>query len=68
MNCAQHTEVAASAYCRNCGKALCEVCKRDVQGTIFCEHCLASRMQAGGISERLRATTQQRKLCTAARS
>jgi len=50
MNCAQHTDVTASAYCSNCGRALCEVCKRDVQGTIFCEHCLASRMQAGGIS------------------
>ena len=48
MNCAQHTDVAAVAYCRTCGKALCEVCKREVQGTIFCEPCLASRIQAAG--------------------
>jgi TM2 domain-containing membrane protein YozV len=44
MNCAQHTETAAAAYCRNCGRALCELCKRDVQGVIYCESCLAARM------------------------
>jgi hypothetical protein len=47
MNCAQHTDTAAVAYCRTCGKALCEVCKRDVQGTIFCESCLAARFHPG---------------------
>jgi TM2 domain-containing membrane protein YozV len=47
MNCAQHTDTAAVAYCRSCGKALCEICKRDVQGTIFCESCLAERINAG---------------------
>ncbi len=47
MNCAQHTDTAAVAYCRTCGKALCEVCKRDVQGTIFCESCLAARINPG---------------------
>jgi TM2 domain-containing membrane protein YozV len=48
MNCAQHTDTAAVAYCRTCGKALCEICKRDVQGTIFCESCLAARIHPGG--------------------
>jgi hypothetical protein len=47
MNCAQHTDTAAVAYCRTCGKALCEACKRDVQGTIFCESCLAARINPG---------------------
>ncbi len=47
MNCAQHTDAAAVAYCRTCGKALCEICKRDVQGTIFCESCLAARVTPG---------------------
>jgi len=47
MNCAQHTDTAAVAYCRSCGKALCEVCKRDVQGTIFCESCLAAHVHGG---------------------
>jgi hypothetical protein len=37
MNCANHPEAAAVAYCRNCGKPLCESCKRTAQGTIFCE-------------------------------
>lgn len=44
MNCAIHTEVPAVAYCRTCGKALCEECKRDVQGVIYCEPCIAARL------------------------
>jgi TM2 domain-containing membrane protein YozV len=48
MNCALHTDTAAAAYCRNCGRALCELCKRDVQGTIYCESCLAARMHGAG--------------------
>jgi Domain of unknown function (DUF5668) len=47
MNCTLHTDTAAVAYCRTCGKALCESCKRDVQGTIFCESCLAARINPG---------------------
>ena len=50
MNCAQHTDTAAVAYCRTCGKALCESCKRDVQGTIFCDPCLAARVHGGANS------------------
>src|SRR5205823_621505 len=45
MNCAVHTERPATAYCRTCGKALCDTCKRDVMGAIYCEPCLAARMQ-----------------------
>ena len=48
MNCAQHTDTVVAAYCCSCGKPLCEVCKRDVQGAIFCESCLAARVHAGG--------------------
>ena len=44
MNCANHTDVAAVAYCRTCGKALCAGCTRDVQGTVYCESCLAARL------------------------
>lgn len=47
MNCAQHTGTAAVAYCRACGKALCEACKREVQGTIYCEPCLAAKIHPG---------------------
>ncbi len=44
MNCVNHPEAAATAFCQNCGKALCAVCARDVQGNIFCEPCLAARV------------------------
>jgi len=46
MNCANHPDTAAAAYCRTCGKALCEECKRDVMGAIYCEPCIAARLQA----------------------
>ncbi|MFB3815752.1 MAG: LiaI-LiaF-like domain-containing protein [Terriglobales bacterium] len=44
MNCAKHTDMPVAAYCRTCGKALCETCKRDVRGVIYCEDCLAARV------------------------
>ena len=44
MNCAIHPEVAGAAFCRTCGKALCEECKRDVRGVIYCEECIATRL------------------------
>ncbi|SRR5579871_611990 len=45
MNCAVHNQNQAVAYCRTCGKALCEECKRDVMGAIYCEPCIAARLQ-----------------------
>jgi predicted Fe-S protein YdhL (DUF1289 family) len=43
MNCFNHSETPAVAYCRACGKALCTECKRTAQGTIFCdEHAPAA--------------------------
>jgi TM2 domain-containing membrane protein YozV len=44
MNCTVHPESAATAYCRTCGKAMCDACKHTVQGVIYCEDCLASRV------------------------
>jgi hypothetical protein len=44
MNCAVHTDTPASAFCRTCGKALCDKCKRDVMGAIYCEPCLDARL------------------------
>ena len=41
MKCAVHTEVEATGYCRNCGKALCIECRRDVGSILYCEPCLA---------------------------
>jgi len=42
MKCAVHSEVDATGYCRNCGKALCAVCVRPVHDVFYCEDCLAS--------------------------
>lgn len=47
MNCANHSETPASVYCRTCGKAMCDTCKRDVMGAIYCESCLAARLHGG---------------------
>jgi LiaI-LiaF-like transmembrane region/B-box zinc finger len=44
MNCANHTDTPAIAYCRTCGKPLCRNCSRDVRGVIYCEECLASHV------------------------
>ncbi len=41
MNCAKHPDIEATAYCRTCGKALCQACQRTAQGTIFCEEHFA---------------------------
>ncbi len=45
MNCATHSDQAAVAFCRTCGKPLCNTCTRDVRGVIYCEACLAARME-----------------------
>ncbi len=42
--CAKHPDVAASAYCRTCGKPVCSSCARDVRGMVYCEECVAARM------------------------
>ena len=44
MNCVNHGDVEASAYCRACGKAVCANCSRSVQGVIYCEECLAAKL------------------------
>ncbi len=49
MNCFNHSETPAVAYCRACGKALCNDCKRTAQGTIFCdEHAPAAAAPGPG--------------------
>ena len=40
MDCVNHSGVSATAYCQNCGKALCANCTRTVAGgQVFCEPC-----------------------------
>ncbi len=43
MNCANHPERPATAFCQNCGKALCPECTRSADGLILCEPCLLLR-------------------------
>jgi hypothetical protein len=45
MNCATHSDIAAVAFCRTCGKPLCPNCTRDVRGVVYCEPCLAARLE-----------------------
>ena len=37
MNCVTHPELPAIAYCRTCGRALCENCQRTSQGIVYCQ-------------------------------
>jgi hypothetical protein len=43
MNCQNHPESPATAYCRTCGMPVCEECRRDAFGTVYCaEHAPAA--------------------------
>jgi hypothetical protein len=46
MTCAVHTDREATGYCRNCGKALCPECTREVRGALYCEDCLSNLLAA----------------------
>ena len=37
MNCQNHPEVPAVAYCRTCGKAVCAECRHEAYGTVYCD-------------------------------
>jgi len=42
--CANHAEKAAVAYCRSCGKPLCELCRVEEYGAVYCsEHAPAAQ-------------------------
>jgi TM2 domain-containing membrane protein YozV len=43
-SCTVHSDVAATAYCRTCGKAMCEKCAHSVRGVVYCEDCIATRL------------------------
>jgi hypothetical protein len=45
MNCANHPDIEKTAFCRTCGKPLCANCTRSVHGVIYCESCLAARLE-----------------------
>jgi TM2 domain-containing membrane protein YozV len=40
MDCVNHPQTAATAYCQNCGKAMCAACTRNAPGgQVLCEPC-----------------------------
>jgi hypothetical protein len=47
MNCINHPDVPAIAYCRTCGKAVCEACRRLADGTVFCDEHVPAPATAG---------------------
>jgi len=43
MDCVNHSGTTATAFCQNCGKALCSSCTRKAAGgQLLCEQCLAA--------------------------
>ena len=51
MNCQNHPDVPAIAYCRSCGKPVCEHCRRDAFGTVYCEeHAPAPAAEPAGFT------------------
>ena len=72
MNCFNHSEIPAVAYCRSCGKALCNDCKRTAQGTIYCdEHAPAAAIEGAirqGVTDRIAQETAARTAPPAAGS
>ena len=36
MNCANHPELEAAAYCRECGKPMCGACQQLAMGSVYC--------------------------------
>ena len=49
MNCSYHPESPSTAFCRECGKALCAACQRPAGGTVYCqEHQPVPQAAAAG--------------------
>jgi hypothetical protein len=46
MKCANHPLNDAYVYCGQCGRPLCNDCKREVGGMVYCENCLTARLHA----------------------
>lgn len=49
MKCYKHPQTDSTAFCNQCGRALCGECKHEVRGVIYCEECLAARMSTTGL-------------------
>jgi len=52
MNCVNHPDLPAIAYCRACGKPLCEACRVSAGGTVYCqEHAPVAAPPGGPAAE-----------------
>jgi len=47
MNCANHPEAPVSAFCRDCGKPMCQRCQRLAFGSIYCEEHVPAPAPSG---------------------
>lgn len=47
MNCYQHPDTVATAYCRSCGRAMCAACQFPAYGTVFCSEHAPQAQTAG---------------------
>ena len=50
MNCANHPEVAATAFCRECGQPMCLDCQRPALGSVYCAEHLPVPVSSFGAS------------------
>lgn len=50
MKCYKHPETESVAYCGQCGRSVCAQCRHEVRGMIYCEECLATRLQSSPFS------------------
>jgi hypothetical protein len=52
MNCVNHPDLPAIAYCRTCGQPLCEACRVGAGGTVYChEHAPAAAAASAAATE-----------------
>src|SRR5580704_6286635 len=51
MNCVNHPDLPAIAYCRACGKPLCEACRVSAGGTVYCQEHAPVAAAAGAAAE-----------------
>jgi phage shock protein PspC (stress-responsive transcriptional regulator) len=68
MECYVHVGESAVGACVACGRFVCDVCRVDVEGAIWCKGCLAqgkrppaaARSSGGGGSRPLRRSTREK--------
>ncbi len=46
MSCVNHPNVASTGICIACGKAICNECKVESGGELYCKKCIAGKVEA----------------------